>query len=908
VLTLVAGLLAAVTGFALLTASVTTSELRVRKTVTGNFRGAYDILVRPAQSFTPLERDRGLVRDNYLSGIFGGISQGQWQVVLGLAGVQVAAPIANVGYVTPNAQVLVSVRPYLNGEPRQVLRVRRTWLADDGQSKFSDYNSYVYLTDNRIAVGPDPVEVIPGNPVAQRVCSGFDSGPAPAPRDPFDRGALERLTCLSTRFPDQRVVNRNELTAPADFIGTSADVSFPLLLAAIDPVQEDKLLKLSGAVTSGRGLTASDGVEAPVSSSQPFSYVPVIASSRLYLDDQLEATVERLHIPAGTDLVAKLASKNARRFLDTLPGTPVGRKRLGVQDAHHQLLASLAQQSKKLDFFGLIRNYWTAGAVTTTTGQQPDRLVAEAKPASDPASTWADAFDANPIAPPGNEDQQFRPITQRSGSSDSLSGQHAAVKMHVVGQFDPQRLPGFSELSRVPLETYYPPTVASADSGRPVLPTMNLGGYVAQPPLLLTTVKALARLTDPRSYGSVSGLARPTLSATAPISVIRVRVAGVTGPDKASQERIRRVAQAIIARTGLTVDVTVGSSPHDLAVNLPAGAYGRPAQTVREGWVQKGAAIAVLRHLDRKSLLLFVLILLVCGFFLVNSATASVRARRTEIGVLRTFGWTRGQVFRAVTTELFVVGAATGIAGAALSAALAASWHLRLSAVQILLVVPASAALATLAGLLPSWDASRGQPLDAVRPTVASGRKVARVRGLASLALATLRRSPGRTLIAAGALTVGVAALTALLGVDAAFVARISGTHLGNALTTQVRGVDYLGAGLAVGLGIASVADVLILSLRERTPELVTLKTFGWQNRHLARVALYEGLAVGTLGTVAGTVLGLSLAAGFGGTVAGGAVAIAAALLVGVGTTSALAVTAALFVGRLPAPTSLAAE
>jgi ABC-type lipoprotein release transport system permease subunit len=480
--------------------------------------------------------------------------------------------------------------------------------------------------------------------------------------------------------------------------------------------------------------------------------------------------------------------------------------------------------------------------------------------------------------------------------------------MHVVGKFDPQRLPGFSELSRVPLETYYPPIVTTVGKGISVLPTMNLGGYVAQPPLLLTTVKALSRLTDPKAYPPFDALAPQPVSATAPISVIRVRVVGVTGPDKASQERIRRVAQAIIEKTHLTVDVTVGSSPHDLTVVLPAGSHGRPAQVVREGWVQKGAAIAVLRHLDRKSLLLFVLVLVVCGFFLVNGANASVRSRRTEIGVLRTFGWTRRQVFTAILLELVFIGVLAGVAGSLLSAGLAWSLSLELPVIQLVLVIPAAAALAALAGTVPAWDASRRQPLDAVRPVVAAGQRVGRVRGLASMGFASLRRSPGRTALAAMALAVGVAALTALLAVDSTFVDRIAGTHLGTALTAQVRGVDYLGAALAIGLGVASVADVLILNLRDRAAELVTLRTFGWTDRQLAKVALYEGVGIGVLGTVFGVGLGLLVASFTGATALGGVFAVIAAIVVGTGMTAAIALTAALFTSRLPAPTSLAAE
>ena len=97
--TLALGVLAAAVSFVLLTGSARTSSIQVRGTLTKNFRGAYDILVRPPGSYTTLERQQGLVRDNYLSGIYGGITLRQYHRIQHIPGVQVAAPIANIGTV-----------------------------------------------------------------------------------------------------------------------------------------------------------------------------------------------------------------------------------------------------------------------------------------------------------------------------------------------------------------------------------------------------------------------------------------------------------------------------------------------------------------------------------------------------------------------------------------------------------------------------------------------------------------------------------------------------------------------------------------------------------------------------------------------------------------------------------------
>ena len=53
----------------------------------------------------------------------------------------------------------------------------------------------------------------------------------------------------------------------------------------------------------------------------------------------------------------------------------------------------------------------------------------------------------------------------------------------------------------------------------------------------------------------------------------------MTGADATSRERLRVTAERIAERTGLQVDVTAGSSPTPLLVDLPASRLGRPAVT-----------------------------------------------------------------------------------------------------------------------------------------------------------------------------------------------------------------------------------------------------------------------------------------------------------------------------------------
>jgi putative ABC transport system permease protein len=904
-LTIGVGILVAAVSFVLLTTAVSTSALEVRGTLAKNWKSAYDILVRPPGAATPLELEQGLVADNYLSGIFGGITTSQWRAVLRIPGVEVAAPIANVGYVLLNTRLGVPVSQYFTADPVQIYRVRSEWLAHNGLSTYpGNSTDYVYYTKtNRfIADQQELKEIVPGRQEPLPVCSGVYPQGTRVPRSPFQHGV--GLYCYSARSPTLAHLNGWQPGAvpfSGHQLGALEYPQFPILLSAIDPVQESRLVGLNDAMVSGRFLTSHDRARVQHCPDGGIKTVPVIASTETFLGEQLQATVERLHIPAGTDVPGALASRQARHFLRSLPGQRLGQGTSTLGASYQALLAEIAERCVSPPY----ESYRTVSPVRYGV-VGPDRIAA--LPTRNRDSVWAsELFLSYLPAPVENQDVQFRRLTPFPGSNRVTAGVFDTPGLQVVGRFDPNELPGFSALTRVPLETYVPPEVRPGDEradrilgGNPLLPTQNLGDYVAQPPLMLTTIDAARVFFDPTVFHGAN--------LQAPISVIRVRVTGVTGPDPVSRERVRRVAQAIEERTGLTVDITAGSSPHPLQVELPKGTFGRPALTVLEGWTKKGVAFTIVNALDRKSLTLFILVLVVSGLFLANAAFASVRSRRSEIGTLLCLGWGRGVIFRAVLSELALIGLASGLVGTALAFLLVKVMSLEMDPLRAVLVTPVAVTLACLAGLVPAWRAARSIPLDAVRPPVINPRRGRPVRGLARMAAANLLRLPGRSLLGAGALLVGIAALTFLLSVNLAFSGTLVGTLLGAVISVQVRGVDYLSVGLAIALGGLSVADVLFLNLKERAPELVTLRTAGWRDSHLARLIVMEGVGIGLVGAMLGALIGLALGLAVGGPLERLAEATGLAAVAGIAVAGLASLLPALVTGRMAAPAVLAEE
>jgi putative ABC transport system permease protein len=303
------------------------------------------------------------------------------------------------------------------------------------------------------------------------------------------------------------------------------------------------------------------------------------------------------------------------------------------------------------------------------------------------------------------------------------------------------------------------------------------------------------------------------------------------------------------------------------------------------------------------------MILVVCGLFVANAATAAVRGRRRELGVLAAVGWRRSRLFATILGELAGIGLGAGLLAAAIAVPISSALGLDASPTRALLAVPVAIAVAVAGGVAPAWLAARADPVSSVRPPVLAAGRAHQPRGITSLALLNVARTPGRTAIGVVSLAVGISALTMLTAVTFAFRGIVVGSLLGDAVAVQVRGVDYIAAAATAALGVLAVADVVFLNVRERAAELATIRSFGWREAALTRLVITEGAIIGVTGSLAGAGLGLAAAAWFAGQLPARLLVIAAvAVVAGILITAAAALLPAALLRRLPASHLLAEE
>ncbi len=419
------------------------------------------------------------------------------------------------------------------------------------------------------------------------------------------------------------------------------------------------------------------------------------------------------------------------------------------------------------------------------------------------------------------------------------TGRGGSLPFVVQGTYDIERIPRPAEVAEVPLETYFPPRVTlrydpSGQMVEPVElgPTFSDTGYIISPPLALTTLDMAARL----SFNSGK-----------PVSAVRVKVAGIDQFTPEARKKIEQIAAEIIARTGLDVDITVGSSPKRTLVYISGDHRVPPAGYVEEGWVQKGVSYRIAREIQRINVLFFSVMLLVSGVYILNTSLVSTLARRREIALQKALGWRSSAVFGMVVFEGILTGLIAGILGFGLALMLSAALDLEMPLQKAIWILPLGLGLCFLGSLLPAVLAVRTSPAQ----TLARGEIAASSIQLGRLSTPayTLRQAlqrRARASLAILTMAISAALITLFLGVILYTRGYLTGTLLGEYVLVHIGPIHFLMAGISFLVAGFATADVLLMAVIERRREIGILKAVGWRDRQVFNLFVLE--AVGLAG------------------------------------------------------------
>lgn len=871
------------------------ATVRVAATVDGNFRGVYDILVRPSGATVPAERTRGLVEANFLGIPAGeGISIDQWRAVQALPGVEIAAPIAAVGYLgltgtAPIVEIPVPAEPtlyqievgvaasdgvrevgvaresgllFIRPRPGGLQPVVHTTFLGSGYHRDLDV---VTLLVRRFPVFPGLMVAV--DPVSEGALLGrpaFDAMGGLPPTDLQDTQSFP-----AERIPEDFPLIRSLIRARARFVSEGAPGVPSSSPAQVVPV----LLATSGAPSVRVRWTIWDVPVAPRDPEDPGSggEAQVLirvhdpdAPRRLVVDETLDFS--QFGLPLAPPALYLSAEGGAR--------VPEGYVSLaGELSPHVARRPSYAAASPLADASDLpafeVRALGFSPAVPPDDARFPSwegsgLPVAFEEPQSEPSYRRLDQHRSTGLPPDPETSWRTRPYFLAPLGTIDLEASR----------------PPYDPVNYAPLGAYDP-----ADTGLVADPD---GTWLADPLQLRPTFNPRGLIVTPAAaFTTIAGAAY--LKGDRPIDAIRVRVSGITGFDDLSRRRLAEVALAIRA-LGLRADVVAGSSPRDVLVFVP-DYLGTPEDPEDLGWVEQhwtslGAAAEVTTGLTDLTRRVLALALGVAVLFSFAAQTLAVQSRTREIALVRAVGWRRRHVLRAVATASLRSGLAVG--GLGLAAALA--WGRVPPGHAVLWWPPALVAAAWIAATpLAVRRANRVEPLrGASAGDVGRSRLPRSVRTLRSYGLRQALARPARAVIQVVALGLGTGAF-ALAGVLAARAGHRAGPTALAALTSQAIRPLHVGIVICTGGLLLSVAAALRRAdLGSRRDERAALLAMGWTRPRVRSARRVEDLVLGLLAAVVGAAAVVAL--GPGASPGGGLLALGAAVapILAVGATLAM--------------------
>lgn len=862
---------------------------RVERSVQSQWRPAYDLIVVPADvDLTQQVGGESVLQANFMSSLPNGITLRQWRDVKRLPGVDVAAPIANIGYFarSQNYYRIEGLTPGVYTVDRKVW-----WNSgiDRRLAGQSHSESQPARTDKCLE---DPAVVVldrNGGRIAREM-------------------AVERMvTGLATMLATWG-------EHPSEWQCRGLDPGGVFTVFGIDPVEEDRLLGLNESISGGMPLKRSAGLtDADYAILNKYgrfnvSDMPILLGDREWLDSDMRIRFSRWRTgpyELGDFAERATTTRCARRFYDANPlsysyGVATDTSRcidrqlqrvLASAPREHELTVDLPSPGGRSLVVGHYRNgEWRLKPVPGIEAARswvasPSRQQYEAAGSDAPEGDWVGALRAVPSGSYGPEPTYREQVPSR---------RRPFLRYQQVGTYDPAVMAErFTDQSQwLPEGTYQVPRALArfdADGNQiaepaQLRPTANPLGYLVQPPQALTTLKVARELVG-----------------RAPISAIRIRLSGVDQAGEESWQRIEDVVRRIREATGLQVLVMAGSSPARVLVELPgiaaadqpsdlqawrtpsvnmhyAVAPAGPARTVdgfgwvEEPWLVEGASVRYLRASATSHLWLLGVVGTAALVYLAAAFTSLGLARIPTVAIRRAVGWTRLRVFTHELGRASLLGLAGAALGAGAGLLISRLAGLDLDNRLVAVAAPAAVLVCCLAALWPAWRVA-GVPLAAalsgaeVAVTGGTGRRRGtKVQRVSTMAVVELWRLRTRALLAVVSGTVAVGAIVTLTSVRDQFAGSLQVTLLGQELLVATGPLQRAATGLAVALAVLMLAELLWQAVRDRRREIGMLRAVGWGRQHVIRLMIWQGVLLGVLAAVLGA---LTTTAILGATIAG---------------------------------------
>lgn len=797
---LLVGILIVGSGLSYLVGMAQASRGTIMNQLEKRWSASYDIVVRP-QGTRSVTENKKLLEPNYLSGISGGISLDQYHQIQKIDGIQVAAPIAMIGYISYYIPL-----EKLTLQQKGVYRLKMKEAVDIGPRKNVQKSTF-YFSNGDWSNKDDP---------SYGVSSGDFS----------------------------------------HLIETGATV----LLAGIDPKEENALVGLKDSVSDQGNSRYFEKMDAPMVTKDgklTDYHIPVLVNDRSFVKKKDTFTIERLNLPFQNDKIQmktmeKVKKKGGKKYLNTVQASMVHTYTFTADQAHNKLMEQITGLNPKTGKPAVAKQS-NGGTEFHWMTFRPTPL--KLNPVSSPfIKRWPYAYETkishhpNPVLPsiPKNT---YRAVHIFGKNSDSWP----RIDTSYIGTYNPGKLNiAQNPLTELPMETYSPASahLVLNSNGKPINPPTKISpsdspyGFLTKPPGMLTTIKAAAKILGKK-----------------PISAIRIKVAGVTNLDEKSQKKLEKIASEIRNQTGLDAEITLGSSPQPALTHIPAKGNQSALGWIQQPWVKLGSSFAIFKETKVGFSGVVGSVMLVAIIYVFASLLVSLFARRREFAVLLAIGWRPSQLSKMIFLEAGILGTFVAIIAWGILSFVLSVHQTQTSFARIILSGLFGFVIYGMGAIIPAFLARRIRPYEALQSGEISriSRRFMKIRTIFSLSFSYLLGRWRRSLLSVFAIAVPTSLLAFFLFVTFRLSGVMYTTWLGQYVALKVGPQHYVAMAVALLIAILTTAEVMWQNISERQPEIALLKSVGWQNRSVRILVLLEGGFTGLVSAVIGLVIAFGI-------------------------------------------------
>ncbi|WP_426353490.1 ABC transporter permease [Exiguobacterium sp. R-39] len=804
ILTLVGALIISA-GLSLMFNLTDSSQGTVEQTLQKKWSSAYDIVVRPKGSQMTTESNN-LLEPNYLNGINGGISFKQYEAIKQMKEIDIAAPVAVMGYVNSSTTFKNALK----------------FPTEPGMYRLTETN-YIQNGFTRERQSQTVIHISQGTEVDVPKNASFFNEP------------IESF---------KNAIARN-----------------PVLIVGIDPVEEARLVGLDQSVRSNNKSRYFKNTDHHESGDYPDEHiVPVLINPNSFNKGSYEYTIEKLDAPFKSDqdqqkLIDGLIKKQPKRSVLNSALSTYPAKRI----QHLKILTSKVEETYLQTLIGKTNSTYLD--MDSAEGAQ---LLYKSGPLSFKSATspyssrWSTAYEVS-ASPTKIKNwtygtqffpkKGFRPLVSTGRKVEKPKPGEVDIafpylSFKVVGLYDPNNIKVSKDpLNELPMETYRP---SSADlvldaKGEPVNPAKSIDtsgnpvGLLTSSPNILTTIDSARAINGEQA-----------------ISSIRLKIKGATTVSEQSEQLLQDVKKQIEQETGLMATITKGSSPQPVVTKVVDN--GKTLGWIEQPWIHIGAAMTIFRETSVGFSGVIFAMLAVAIVYVLATSYVSMLARRKEFAVLLALGWRTKDLYRIVLIEAALLAAFVSVVALIVESIFSYVRNETMNGWSLLWITLFSLLIYFAGAAWSAFTIRKISPYEAIKTGeyASSSNVKLGLRSTWTLALKEIFGKWKRNALSILSIALPTALLTFFLFVTFHLQGVLYTSWLGQFVALQVGPMHYVTMGVAITIAILTTGEIMWQNVTDRRASLAILKAVGWTNRSVRQLIVLEGVLIGFVAGIVG--------------------------------------------------------